>query len=185
MKEVKVKLSNLDITPRKTRSVSRIIIGMPVGDAEAELMFRKERAAVSLLKLLRSAVANVASNKNKEMKIENLYVKNILVDKGIRLKRSLPRAQGRATPLHKQRCHVILILSESSEKKSRFKFVGKKKDKKITRKALSAAKGRFTAKGQPKKKELQTAKKEEGKEQRIEKPEKPNFYRRIFRRKAV
>ncbi len=179
MKEIKVKLSNLDITPRKTRSVSRIIIGMPVGDAEAELMFRKERAAASLLKLLRSAIANVVNNKNKEIKIENFYIKNILVDKGIRLKRSLPRAQGRATPLHKQRCHVILILSESSEKKSRFKFVGKKKDKKITKKSLSAAKR------QSENKELQIEKKEEGKEQKIDKPKKSNFYRRVFRRKAV
>ncbi len=120
MAETVAKLNKLDIAPRKTRSVARIIFGMTVGDAEAELSFRKERAARPLLKLLRSAVANA---KVKGLYPENLFVKEIRVDKGMRLKRWLPRARGMATPIHKDFSNVIIKLGELKDKTKRSKFI--------------------------------------------------------------
>jgi large subunit ribosomal protein L22 len=116
------KLNRLDIAPRKTRSVARIIAGLNVGDAEAELIFRKERASKPILKLLRSAVANA---KNAGMNESILFVKEIRVDKGIRLKRWLPRARGMATPIHKDFSNVILVLEENEAKKGKFEILSR------------------------------------------------------------
>jgi len=117
MAEVTAKLNRLDISPRKVRSVIRIIAGLPAGEAEAQLIFRKERAARPILKLLKSAVANT---KNKNISADSLYIKAIWVNEGPVLKRWLPRARGMATPLHKKFSHVTIVLAEGSLKESRF-----------------------------------------------------------------
>ena len=93
MAEITAKIKRLDIAPRKARAVARIIVGLPVGDAEAQLMFRKERAARPILKLLKSAVANAGV---KGIDPSRLVVKTTFVDKGPRMKRWLPRARGMA-----------------------------------------------------------------------------------------
>ena len=117
MKEVTAKLNKLDVAPRKTRAVVDLIRGMQVASAEAELMFRKERAAGPILKLLRSGIANA---KNQNLDIDKLVVSRIEVGKGPRLKRWLPRARGMATPLHKDFSHITLVLSEKEGVKARF-----------------------------------------------------------------
>ncbi|MFM8270221.1 MAG: 50S ribosomal protein L22 [Pseudomonadota bacterium] len=47
------------------------------------------------------------------MDVDNLFIKNILVDTGPMLKRFIPRSQGRATPVLKRMCHVTMILDEA------------------------------------------------------------------------
>jgi large subunit ribosomal protein L22 len=118
MAEFKVKLSRLDIAPRKVRAVIRTIAGCSAGDAEAELLFRKERSARPILKLLRSAIANA---RVKGADLDSLYIKTIWADEGPVMKRWLPRARGMATPLHKKFSHVTMILAENPNKKGRFK----------------------------------------------------------------
>lgn len=178
-KQVRAKLKNLNIAPRKTRAVAAVIRGMPLGDAEAELVFRKERAAKPLLKLLKSAAANA---KEQGLNPQTLVVKNIVVDKGIRLKRWLPRAQGRATPLHKDRSHVLLTLEESTQKKGRFQFGiisdSVKKDVKAAKSPTKKALKRDVVKKSPKLPE-----EEESTKPKI--AEKPGFFRRTFRRKSI
>lgn len=116
MAEITAKIKRLDIAPRKARAIVRIIVGLNVGDAEAQLMFRKERASRPVLKLLKSAVANA---RVKGIDASRLVVKTAFVDKGPRMKRWLPRARGMATPIHKDFSHVTIVLAES-EKKGRF-----------------------------------------------------------------
>ncbi len=122
MKEVTAKLKRLDITPRKTRAVVDLIRGMQVASAEAELMFRKERAAGPILKLLRSCIANA---RNQNLDVDKLVVSRIEVGKGPRMKRWLPRARGMATPLHKDFSHITLVLSEKEGVKARFTIAPK------------------------------------------------------------
>lgn len=75
------------------------------------LMFMPQKASYILKKLLNSAIAN--AKQKKYIDIDNLYVKNILVDEGPTLKRFLPRAMGRATRIRKRMSHITMILDES------------------------------------------------------------------------
>ena len=65
-------------------------------------------------KLLQSAIANAKHN----FKLEptQLRVKSITVDGGPVLKRWMPKAHGRATPVRERTSHIQLVL-ESFEKK--------------------------------------------------------------------
>ena len=103
----KAKLKFLHMTPRKVRLVASVLRGMQVRRAEGELMFRRNRAAEALLKLLRSAIANA---KNLKLNEETLVVSEIRVDQGPMLKRFLPRAMGRATPIQKKMSHITIVL---------------------------------------------------------------------------
>ena len=101
------------------RLVANIIKRKPVNEAEAQLMLHARRAAQPILKLLRSAIANA---KNKKMDVTKLFVADVRVDQGPMLKRWMPRAQGRATPIHKNTSHVIIVLQEG-EKSVQSRFV--------------------------------------------------------------
>jgi large subunit ribosomal protein L22 len=49
--------------------------------------------------------------------VDRLVVETISVDQGQTAKRHMPRAMGRATPIHKKTSHVHVVLSESSGKR--------------------------------------------------------------------
>jgi large subunit ribosomal protein L22 len=117
--EVKANLRYLRMAPRKVRLVADLIRGKGVEEAEKILSFTKKRAALPLLKLLKSAIANAKHNFNLDEK--NLFVSKILVNEGPRLKRIFPRARGRADIRQKKISHITLILSEltKGEKKAR------------------------------------------------------------------
>ena len=106
---MKAKLNNYRQAPRKVRLVTDLIKGKSVDAAMVELAHLPKRAADPVAKLLASAVANAGG------KSENLYVKTITVDQGTIIKRSMPRAHGRAFPIHKHTSHVSLELSTKSE----------------------------------------------------------------------
>jgi len=109
---ITAKLKHLRISPRKVRLVANLIRGLNVSEAEKQLKFLPKRAAEPVLKLLNSAVAN-ALNNFKALK-ENLSVAKITVDSGSTLKRWMPRAMGRATPVKKRTSHITIVL-ESKE----------------------------------------------------------------------
>lgn len=108
--QVKASLNNIRIAPRKARLVTGLVKGMQVDQARAQLAFLVKKPAPLVLKLLNSAIANAKNNFN--LKEENLYIQKIYVDAGPTLKRWLPRAQGRATPIMKRTCSVNIILGE-------------------------------------------------------------------------
>ncbi len=111
---IKAKLRHLRISPRKVRLVANLIKGLTIEEAERQLKFLTKRAALPILKLLNSAVAN-AENNNKLTK-ENLYISNIVVDVGPSLKRWRPRAMGRAFPILKRTSHITLTLDQKAKK---------------------------------------------------------------------
>jgi large subunit ribosomal protein L22 len=101
------------MSPRKVRLVANLIKGMDVEKAKWQLAFNKKIASNELLKILNSAIAN--AKENFEVEADNLKIKTATVDGGPVLKRWLPRAQGRATPLRKGTSHVTLTLTEIVE----------------------------------------------------------------------
>ena len=105
-------------SPRKVRLVAQLVKGKSVTIALAELHYRAKRAAPIFEKLIRSAVANA---KVLGMKEKDLMVKEIRVDKGPVMKRSMPRAQGRAFPIHKHTSHIFVSLSDGVETQEKSK----------------------------------------------------------------
>lgn len=167
MNQATAHLRYLRIAPRKVRLVADVVRGMPAHEAEAQLLVMRQRSAPALLKLLRSALANA---KNNNLKMNTLVIKMMTVDQGPTLKRIMPRAQGRATPIHKKTSHITIMLAESgTEFKSRFviipreKKLSKKGDQKIIKNA------------QPKP-ELKTD---------IKKSDEPGLIKKIFKRKVI
>ncbi len=128
---VTAKLRYLHIAPRKVGLVVNALKGLSVNEAEAQLLFRAKRSSDPVLKLLRSAVANAKNNY--KLDPETLVVKEVRVDQGPMIKRFLPRAQGRATPIHKKMSHVSIVL-ESKEKPKAARFTIATKAKKTKEK---------------------------------------------------
>lgn len=103
-------LSRYRQAPRKVRLVATMLKGMPVDVALLELSARSKRAAPVFHKLLLSAIANAKAQGISE---KSLIVQGIRVDKGPVLKRSRPRAQGRAFPIHKHTSHIVITLTDT------------------------------------------------------------------------
>ncbi len=110
MTQYKFHLNNLRIAPRKVRLVANLVKRSSALSAEAQLKFQIKKAALPMLKLLKSGVASAVNNFN--LSPEHLYVANILVDEGPKLKRFRARAFGRAGAIHKKTSHITLILEE-------------------------------------------------------------------------
>ena len=108
--QYKFHLNNLRIAPRKVRLVANLIKKSSALSAQTQLKFQSKKAALPILKLLKSAVSSAANNFN--LSSENLYIANIFVDEGQKLKRFRPRAFGRAGAIHKKTSHITLILEE-------------------------------------------------------------------------
>jgi large subunit ribosomal protein L22 len=109
--EITAKVRMIRISPRKVRIVGALIKKRNINDAMGILTFMPQKASFILKKLLDSAIAN--ARQKKYVDIDNLYVKNVIVDGGPMLKRFLPRAMGRATKIRKRMSHITMILDES------------------------------------------------------------------------
>lgn len=187
MKQQTAQLNYLRIAPRKVRLVANLIKGMQVAEAEAQLLVNPKRAAESVLKLLRSAVSNA---KNGDMSVEKLVVKEIRVNEGPVLKRFMPRAQGRATSIHKKSSHITLILEESEKTvKPRFKIVKAARVKKSELEKMKKVEER-RKKEESREEVKETLKKREpvyneDKSKDVKIKEKPSIGKRMFRRKAM
>jgi large subunit ribosomal protein L22 len=98
--------------PRKARLVMDHIRGKSVVDARALLQHTPRAAAVDIAKLLDSAVANAENNF--ELDPDALRIHRATVDEGPTIKRFRPRAQGRATPIHKRTSHMTITLTTTA-----------------------------------------------------------------------
>jgi large subunit ribosomal protein L22 len=100
-------------SPYKMRLVIDQIRGKDVNEALGLLKFSKKHAAVQIAKVLNSAVANAefkAREGNESIDVDTLYISHAIVNEGPALRRFMPAAQGRATPIRKRTSHVEIIL---------------------------------------------------------------------------
>jgi large subunit ribosomal protein L22 len=120
---MKASLKHYRQSPRKVRLVANAVKGKSVGEADAVLSFMPKRAADPVRKLIASATANalVAG-----AAADRLVVKNIEINKGLVMRRYMPRAQGSAKPINKRTSHVEVTLAEATPKASKKKGVKKK-----------------------------------------------------------
>jgi len=124
MTQVTAKLRFLRMGPRKVRLIVDMIRGKKVTRALDLLSVMPKRAARPVLKLLNSAVANAKHNHS--IAVEDLKVSEIYVDGGPVLKRWMPKAHGRATPIRERTSHINLVLATMEKK---IKKEAKKTDK--------------------------------------------------------
>ena len=106
-------------SPYKMRLVVDEIRGKNVNDALAYLAFSKKHAAKQIEKTLRSAVANAehaARENNTSLDVDALYISRVVVNEGPKLKRFMPAAMGRATPVQKRTSHIEIEIAEKAAK---------------------------------------------------------------------
>jgi large subunit ribosomal protein L22 len=95
----------------KVRRVADQVRRKPYGDAIALLEALPHKGARLIKKVIQSAAANALYN-NKNLDEGMLYVRDLQVNEGMRLKRMWPRARGRADRLLKRTCHISVVLDE-------------------------------------------------------------------------
>jgi large subunit ribosomal protein L22 len=101
---------------QKARLVVDMIRGKDVNQALAILRFTKKRAATSIEKCMRSAIANaneIAEKANISIDPDDLWVRTAFVDRGPtkNRRRVRPAPQGRAYREQRHFCHVTISLS--------------------------------------------------------------------------
>ena len=105
------------ISAFKAREVTREIQGLPATEALDLLRFTPKKAALLVIKTLKSAIANAENNNN--LNAASLVVKEAVVGEGPTFKRSQPKARGSAGPIRKRTSHIRIILTDEVEIKRR------------------------------------------------------------------
>lgn len=107
--EAKATAKYVRVTPRKADQVLQLIRGKRVDQATETLDFTPKHVARVIGKVLKSAVANAVAMEGK-INVEHMRVKHAVAGAGPTMKRFLPRAQGRATPLLKRTSHITIVV---------------------------------------------------------------------------
>ena len=104
----------------KLNNVAKMIVNQKVSKAVNQLKFSEKKISNSVLKVLNAAISNAENNK--QMDIDNLFVKEAYVGKAITMKRFRPRAKGRASSILKPFSKLTIVLEErKKEKKTKVK----------------------------------------------------------------
>ena len=101
------------ISAQKCRLVANAVRGLKVDRALEFLNYNNKKASRLILKVLESAVANAENNNSQD--IDDLMVKNVLIDEGPTGKRHMPRARGRVNEILKRSSHITVIVSDGKE----------------------------------------------------------------------
>jgi large subunit ribosomal protein L22 len=110
------KLNNCPTSPRKMRQVADLVRGMDAYNALNVLKFNTREASGRLEKLLKSAIANYESKSQARAEEGTLFVKEIMVDSALMVKRLRTAPQGRGYRIRKRTNHVTLILDTKNIK---------------------------------------------------------------------
>ena len=102
----------LIVSPYKIRPVADLIRRKPYTEALSLLENMPHKGARLIRKTMVSAAFN-ALNRNKRLEEDMLYVKEIMIDDGPRMRRVWFRARGRADMLLKRLCHITVVVGET------------------------------------------------------------------------
>jgi large subunit ribosomal protein L22 len=99
-------------SPYKIRPVANLIRRKTYTEALSILENMPHKGAKLIRKTLRSAGANALSV-SKNLDEDMLYVREIMIDDGPRMKRLWCRARGRADMLLKRLCHITVVVDRT------------------------------------------------------------------------
>jgi len=102
--------NTIRVSSLKLSNIVRTIVNKKVSNAVNQLKFSHKRISKNVLKVLNAAVANAENNK--QLNIDNLFVKEAFVGKSLSMKRFRPRAKGRASSIIKPFSKLTIIVEE-------------------------------------------------------------------------
>ena len=105
--------NTIRVSPLKLANVARSIVNKKVNSAVNQLKFSNKRISNNVLKVLNAAIANAENNK--QLDIDNLYIKEAYVGKSLSMKRFRPRAKGRASSILKPFSKLTIIVEERAK----------------------------------------------------------------------
>ncbi len=161
--EFRAEARYMRVSPQKARLVLNLIKGQRVEDARNTLLFTKKRVAATVGKLLQSAIDNanfLSTEKNLDVDLDQLYVKNAVASDGPRMKRIRPAPMGRAFRYVRRISHLEIVLAERNRNGQSVATVIGEEDQKVSAKApvKSKAKAKAPAKKSSAKKKKAAAK---------------------------
>ncbi|HRY81497.1 MAG TPA: 50S ribosomal protein L22 [Spirochaetia bacterium] len=98
-------------SPSKVRPVADLIRRKPYTEAVAILDNMPHKGARLIRKVVMSAAAN-ALDRNRKLAEDMLFVKELRIDDGPRMRRVWFRARGRADMQLKRMCHISVVVDE-------------------------------------------------------------------------
>ena len=108
--------NTIRVSPLKLGNITRLIVNLKASKAINQLKFSQKRISMHVLKVLNAAIANAENNK--QLDIDNLFVKEAYVGKSLSMKRFRPRAKGRASSIVKPVSRLTIVLEERKSSKS-------------------------------------------------------------------
>ena len=108
--------NTIRVSPLKLANITRLIVNLKASKAINQLKFSQKRISMHVLKVLNAAIANAENNK--QLDIDNLFVKEAYVGKSLSMKRFRPRAKGRASSIVKPFSKLTIVLEERKNNKS-------------------------------------------------------------------
>jgi len=119
----------LIVSPYKIRPVADLVRRKPYTEAVSLMENMPHKGARLIRKTMISAASN-ALNRDKQLEEDMLYIKEIKIDEGPRMKRVWFRGRGRADMLLRRMCHITVIVdqivtAETGGKRSSVKRAGK------------------------------------------------------------
>jgi len=129
--QIRVEKKFIRISPDKIRLVAEFIKNKDAEIAISELKFIGKSAASTVIEIIKSGIS---AAKDKDLDINKLQIKNIIVNEGAKLKRRRIIHRGRATAIAKRTSHIILILDDNENNKKPHKITDKNKNIKTVNK---------------------------------------------------
>ena len=108
--------NTIRVSPLKLGNIIRLIVNLKASKAINQLKFSQKRISMHVLKVLNAAIANAENNK--QLDIDNLFVREAYVGKSLSMKRFRPRAKGRASSIVKPFSKLTIVLEERKNSKS-------------------------------------------------------------------
>ena len=108
--------NTIRVSPLKLGNITRLIVNLKASKAINQLKFSQKRISLNVLKVLNAAIANAENNK--QLDIDNLFVREAYVGKSLSMKRFRPRAKGRASSIVKPFSRLTIVLEERKNSKS-------------------------------------------------------------------
>ena len=106
----KARDNTIRVSPLKLANMARSIVNKKANYAVNQLKFSNKRISNNILKVLNAAIENAENNK--QLDVDNLYIKEAYVGKSLSMKRFRPRAKGRASSIVKPFSKLTIIVEE-------------------------------------------------------------------------